>query len=383
MGVIEARRRIMLNEPHIVTPTAANPVSFSTDMIAPLNECRAWFAPVQSGTGDPSPQNVRPITGWTGTTLYHSGTDTSNPTTIPVTFPATGKNLCPAATGTELRQYPNVDNSRRVYISGLDPAKDYTFQATWTSAWDTDGGRRIYVNGATSGMVRPQTGDTAPFTKSVTVKPNANGVINISANAIALNDDAYAASIVNMQLEEASSATSYAPYTNTVYGGYVDLVNGVVVAEWKSIVADGVNVATNSAYIDTTSGAFGAGIVYLNPNGMSGRDDIYVMVDCLPVARTSAAIRTWSPPFAADASTGRQYVRFYVGLSSEHPEITTNAERIAFTNAWLQEHNVQIVYKLATPITYSIDPVTLKTLRGANNVWSNANGNVSLSYWTH
>ena len=42
---------------------------------------------MQAGSGDPSPENVRPITGWTGCVISHSGADTSNPTTYPITFP--------------------------------------------------------------------------------------------------------------------------------------------------------------------------------------------------------------------------------------------------------------------------------------------------------
>ena len=38
--------------------------------------------PVQSGSGDPSPDNVRPISGWTGANVNANGT------TIPITFPS-------------------------------------------------------------------------------------------------------------------------------------------------------------------------------------------------------------------------------------------------------------------------------------------------------
>ena len=33
-------------------------------MAAPLKECKIHFNPVQEGSGDPSPDNVRPISGW-------------------------------------------------------------------------------------------------------------------------------------------------------------------------------------------------------------------------------------------------------------------------------------------------------------------------------
>lgn len=47
--------------------------------------------PVQSGTGDPSPDNVRPISGWTGAVVTNKD-DMTNPTvtrTYPITFPST------------------------------------------------------------------------------------------------------------------------------------------------------------------------------------------------------------------------------------------------------------------------------------------------------
>lgn len=42
--------------------------------------------PIQEGSGDPSPENVRPISGRTGLTVSHSGADTSDPATISVNW---------------------------------------------------------------------------------------------------------------------------------------------------------------------------------------------------------------------------------------------------------------------------------------------------------
>lgn len=42
-----------------------------------------------------------------------------------------------------------------------------------------------------------------------------------------------------------------------------------------------------------------------------------------------------------------------------------------------------IVYKLAEPIHHSINPQTLKTLRGTNNIWSNSNGDITIQFWRH
>jgi len=56
----------------------------------PLKSCVVHIEPVQTGSGDPSPENVRPITGWTGVTLSHSGADTNSPDTYSISFGEAG-----------------------------------------------------------------------------------------------------------------------------------------------------------------------------------------------------------------------------------------------------------------------------------------------------
>lgn len=46
----------------------------------PVKDLTANIEPVQSGSGDPAPDNIRPISGWTGLTLNVSGADTTDPT---------------------------------------------------------------------------------------------------------------------------------------------------------------------------------------------------------------------------------------------------------------------------------------------------------------
>lgn len=58
-----------------------------TDALAsPVKELNIAIEPQQSGSGDPSPTNVRPITGWTGCNIFRSGADTSYPTTYPISW---------------------------------------------------------------------------------------------------------------------------------------------------------------------------------------------------------------------------------------------------------------------------------------------------------
>ena len=47
--------------------------TFDVDIPAPLRSLMVNIDPVQSGSGDPSPDNVRPITGWTGVQIHRTG----------------------------------------------------------------------------------------------------------------------------------------------------------------------------------------------------------------------------------------------------------------------------------------------------------------------
>ena len=56
-----------------ITNLSVDIVNFSTSLEKSLQNLKVYFNPIQEGEGDPSPDNVRPITGWTGINLYHSG----------------------------------------------------------------------------------------------------------------------------------------------------------------------------------------------------------------------------------------------------------------------------------------------------------------------
>jgi len=71
------------------TDTATGAIAHFTDGAddIPMKDVLVHIEPVQAGSGDPSPDNVRPITGWTGCVISHSGADMTNPTTYSITFP--------------------------------------------------------------------------------------------------------------------------------------------------------------------------------------------------------------------------------------------------------------------------------------------------------
>lgn len=64
-------------------------ITFDTNLAAPLISLTLDIEPHQAGSGDPSPTNVRPITGYTGINVYVSPTgNISDAVVYPIAFPA-------------------------------------------------------------------------------------------------------------------------------------------------------------------------------------------------------------------------------------------------------------------------------------------------------
>lgn len=70
------------------TPTAVASFSDGTDL--PMPALKVGIEPVQSGSGDPSPTNIRPINGWTGCniTVADDTTDPTEENVYNISFPA-------------------------------------------------------------------------------------------------------------------------------------------------------------------------------------------------------------------------------------------------------------------------------------------------------
>ena len=52
---------------------------------------------------------------------------------------------------------------------------------------------------------------------------------------------------------------------------------------------------------------------------------------------------------------------------------------VADLKAYIAEHPLQVIYKLATPQTYQLTPTEVRTILGGNTIYTDA-GNVSVEY---
>ena len=371
MDMMSLRRRVLVNQNKLTTATG-NPITFNTPLIKPLKECVVRFTPQQEGQGTPSPKNIREIVGKSSITIYQQGDDGVTHETS-VSFPAVGKNLCPDISTWE-SGYTNSSgdispaNSTRLekysdYIP-VDELENYTFsynadgitEQLWTCICAYDENKEY-------------------LTRHISNSNFVSRKLIAGTRFVRLSCRTYGM-VTEAQFEKSAEPTAYEPFDNTVYGGYVDLVNGEVVAEYACVTLDGVNLKVKNGYSNANEDVFGAGWVYCDPTGKNSVPGKYC--ETLPIY----ARKAHEPPFIYVPAAGRLYCVIYCGKISEHPEITTTAERVAFTNAWLQEHPVTFVYDLKEPIHYSLTTQSIATLRGNNVMWSDANGDLTVKYWT-
>ena len=375
--ILSRKQFIIANQPHVEKLAAAPLQNFVTDMAAPLKECKVYFNPVQEGEGTPSPENIRPITGWTNLSVTHTKNN------LLFTNPSEWTNAVWGGVNTQ-----TANNSRLCTITTIpiEPNTTYTINIPnfflGVNIYNSSG-NRIYDSGWKENILTFTTSDTAS-TCGINVRYPNQGQISPDIVGVEMFP----------QLEVGDVATEYSPRNTfsinwtdevgTVYGGYLDLVKGEVVEEWHKIVADGVNVKVNSKYANS-HGKIGGGIVYLDPYGNHNDDWLTyttVLCDILPTVGQSENPGE-KTEYLWCARNGRLYVVFFLFNASDFEEEPSKQEVIDMTNNWLQEHPTTIVYKLQTPIHHTLTPETLKTLRGTNNIWSNSNGDITVQFWRH
>ena len=480
------RRNIILQgAPHLETATG-NIANFKTDLIAPIKEAKVYFEPIQAGSGDPSPNNVREITSISnlnlvacGTNLFDSSTgielqtnnirvarnkgqgvpillkrgitytlstnstvpvseflfqepytansyarggwdgfkysytpdidievglntywsnedgnrpsnatnlqlevgsektnfETYNGTTFSIDLPILGKNLfnknaIPYQTGKYIYdvvggipQYSN-NSHYNVYRIPIKPATTYTFGPIkggnsgsgpiWaTTHGDGIASRYVFNAGGSAGI-------THTFTSY-----SSDRYLLLS---IAIDDEyGYKCNDI-LQVEEGSTATAYEPY-EYIYGGYIDLLTGEIKCDWvKKKLTDFTwhNYTAKISYYTFLSVKYD-GVSYKRINtGPIYSDTLKIYNDSAHLSRSPSEL------------TYNNGYNLWIML----PE----AMESDAAHAWIAQNypDASICFQIESPITIGhINPIQLKTIKGTNNIWSSANGPVSIKYWTH
>ena len=312
-----------------------------------------------------------------------------------VSFPAVGKNLFDYANGENIRiatsptdrkktasSYGTITNDGNtvtltrtleaaglVFILGkLQAGVTYTLSGTWDNI-----DNKAYIALLDTDVADEYT-STRKYTisfhyNSVSFTPETTGIYEV----LLWRGGRGAISASNVQLEKGSTATAYEPFDNTIYGGYVDLVAGEVVAEYACVTLDGVNVKVNvKGY--SSNDFYGGGWVYAKPQGIGRVSGKEYYCDRLPYGEDNANVQHYRIPYG-----GALYYMIRPLPKSDYPDGLTNEEALALTNEWLQQNPVTVAYPLKEPIHYPLSPRILTTLKGNNVMWSDGD-ELTVSY---
>lgn len=328
---------------YIVKSASGEIASFSDGADdVPMKSLNVTITPKQTGSGDPSPSNVRPISGWTdadvnvvssnifdgvwerGLINGTTGQNVANSSTI------RSKNYIPVKGGSKIcGAFKDLPNNF-VYLYEYKADKTYNL-----TSYETLRNGSITLKEDTA-FVRIRADDL---------------IENIGENPLYM-----------LQYGEAHSAyepyngtTTPVPLGQTVYGGEVDVISGVLTVNTAFVTYDG---SSDEEWTDN-----GANGVYLYLGGNTHKEVIAANIyKAVPKSGTLA-------DYTCKINTGG------VSLLVKNP----NALSAADFKAALASQNLQIVYELATTTTVQLTPTQVATLLGTNNVLSDA-GAVEVEY---
>lgn len=324
----------------------------------PIEELKINFGPYQEGNGDPSPENIRPIIGWTEATIFKSEKNLFNPTIM--TEP--GVILADGTIG---------DNSGYKYTAEYIPIKgntNYYLSGTVIQAESAYASIAFYdINKNFLERYTPQKG-----------LPSYGAFVSpVDARYIRLNINSRNNTMENIQLERGLISTNYTNINQifniqfpseagTVYGGTLDLVTGLLTLTHKSAT---INETTQFDFRDS-----GRYVVFEQPDMLSGSH--YADANTLCDKAVKVVNSTGAPNEVLAVLIGSNNTKIYFYHFNTALNITTAS---AYT-AWIAQNPITYTYPLATPIIYQLTPQQINTLLGENNIWTNINSTISIKY---
>ena len=310
-------------------PTAENKsatTEFNTVNGGLLQKCIINLEPVQSGSGDPSPDNVRPFSGHTEVELLREG-----------------KNIWGGAVTIQnifANAFPLSVTSGKVTIS-LKNASGKQINAR-----GYDENRNIIIP---TFKILDSTETSGKYTLTLTEKTYLNIIISGGSASDIPN-------VTDVQIEKGDQATSYEPYLGTlyttqigrtVYGCHIDFVRGQMIIDTEIVDMGNLVYAYDSAnnihlanVLDKAT--YQASKVQVRGTALNGLGSMDSS-DLASSADDSIAFISESNNFIGIKCT--RYVDLATSLSGQ-----------------------KIIYEIATPIILNLTPQQIETLAGQNNL---------------
>lgn len=301
--------------------------------------CKVSWEPTQEGTGDPSPENVRPIKGRDSVTVTRCGENLLNPSL----FQNNKYQNFNAATN-----YYGISNSSDYWISGIQPCSPNT---TYRFNKNVEGGCFYDEKKNVIGTVG------FDFTFKTPAKCSYY-CVNFSSAATP-----YGTPVIATVSE--SAPTAYSPYTGqtatltlprTIYGGEADAVTGEGRGRWKLLTLDGTEPwnavgSGDTSYFQSTSISIGTRVL--------SRDDYCTTFPIASVSgsNTVQGVNGWKTSLYLRWSTFADVAALKSYLAAQYAAGTP----------------VQVCYKLETPTPFTATGAQpILALSGVNTVLTDA-----------
>lgn len=385
----------------ILKTAVGNPIHITDALARTIDSLKVEFVPIQSGSGDPSPDNVRPITGWTSANVWR-----------------TGKNLYPyesiaaytygwyiSSTAFSSAEYPVFLKGGTHYV--LSYANENSDAKPLIRAWD---GTKTFLDNKANVLNARMYGAVYPFAYNSSGH-FYNGPSEDSSNTVEIEptEDIW----IDMRIQSgkgtgtsvmlaiSATAQTYSPYSGTTipltwtaqgtqYGGYVELTTGELWATGELEVFDDVQQVQNYSVILSQLDSWST-----NSAGIATVGD---------VTRISFAVRTdVDQSKHGRASNVYAYkmcnlAKHYFAYNDTSVHWYKNTILYVFLPTALVGSTAQSVYdylvsiKDTTPLSFwipynepqlvtTLTPQELVLLANENNIWSDTNGNLTLSYY--
>lgn len=327
-----------------------------------VTNLKVALEPIQTGSGDPSPTNIRPISGQSTVTVEVTGKNM-----LPTgTFAISGGGTTTATFGSDgIHIYGTKAQAQWAdYLVTHEPITlkantSYTFslQVSNTSvAWSAtlrNGNTQLYEVIANNGS------------GTLTITPTADVTFDRWRLTIRSNDALTVNSVAKLMLRLSSTTSTYEPYTNTsyttnlgrtVYGGTVDLATGVLTVDKGIATFDG---SSDENWIEQSGRRCTIVDALPNVKRITGNDRTIGAISNEFLEYTPNQTWTTNIGFSIENS-GLLDVRLY----------TTNTMTVADFKTFLQSNPMQICYPLQTSQTVQLTPQQISLLTGTNIISS-------------
>lgn len=333
-------KKVVVDIPYTDVHVASGAVASFEGEDLPLKSLIVDIEPVQSGSGEPSPTNIRPISGWTGAKVENGGNSIW-----------TGES--------------SYTRSNAGYISSeavtLSANKTYVY-ATQTSTADLPMMLEVFKNNSTSWQDRI-------YQSSTIYSKDGLNIFSFSLSEAGTNlriytDSPSGITINNVKLFE-NPSTYTIPLGSTIYGGQLDVIKGTLTVTHISKVFTGDNDTENW---DKLNGCY---TIYVeNIKQGTSASEIIVISDTYKAVGVKYRDDVPNNCIAKTAGANNQ-----IAIKD------TSIDTIANWRTYLSTHNVTICYELATPQTIQLTPTAVRSLLGSNNIFADS-GEVDVEYQT-